>query len=216
VKLAAKWVGVVAFSSMLVVASCGGTAVVDGENPVGTGGGTTTTSTTGPTGTTGTGTNPTSTTTPPPPPSACGKACDILESCGHSQNCEGPCDSQDPACAALHQEYVECFADNAEFGICSLDSFECIDPLLEWAFDCGALEVVDIFCDQGGPDCFCYMETADPPIIFEQNCFQIGGGESLCDCYRNGEYTGACTTFGPEACDPFAGCCSALNFIDLP
>jgi hypothetical protein len=204
--------GALAFGALVVVAACGGTAVVDGVN--GDGGGTTTTGT-ATTGTTTTGTTTTTTTMT----SACDEACDILASCSHSQDCVGPCQSQSANCSALHQQFVHCFGDATELGTCNYASSKCIDSLIAWAFDCEGWQTGNFFCEQMGPggDCFCSFEVVQPPYFFEQYCFNIGGGQMVCDCFRSGDYTGTCMAKESDAaCDPINGCCMAMNVIDLP
>jgi hypothetical protein len=120
----------------------------------------------------------------------------------------------------LHQQFVQCFADTAEFGTCNYPTFDCIDPLIAWAFDCEGWQPGNVLCDQMGPggDCWCYFEVFEPSFyFFEQYCYNTGGGQIVCDCVRNGEYTGTCIGEDPfAACDPIGGCCMAMNVIDLP
>ncbi|MEZ4437447.1 MAG: hypothetical protein R3B72_00030 [Polyangiaceae bacterium] len=196
------------FSIAILLAACGGTAVIDGD-PIGTGGASTTPPSPGP----GPGPKP-----DPRVDAACQSICDHAADNGCPQtNCAAHCQELAQAggtCEGTLLALLDCWSGNLAPGLCQPPA-ACQDEQLAY-LGCSAPALDYNGCPNasaeghlptGGCSSFaCSFDGA----VHTQSCWCDGGSTCLCECVREGELVGTCEEYVDGAdvsCYAFAACC---------
>jgi hypothetical protein len=197
----------------LVLAACGGKAVIDGAN--GGGGGTGGTSTGSPDGAGPVGPGP------GPGPTdehgiLCDQACNLFMGCDGDHDpalCSANCKVTNPNCLGQHTAWLGCLLDHMAPD-CVYDAAYCSKQVRDY-LQCEGICGGQVRCSQGSDgSCYCF---APCKWAYESSCYFDGVGFH-CDCIRDGQVLGACydsTGPGIDSCSPLAGCCSAFFFVGL-
>ena len=196
----------VAFS-VLAIAACGGTAVLDGGSS-GSGGQGTTSGTTNVTTT-----NNVSVTTTTGPGGPCGQACTAIEGCLEISDCVSRCEQSPMECEAQQNEFLSCIAGQTTPGICEMPP-PCVNALERYR-NCRGYGALGGMCGAdglGNCDCQLFDEHGNN---FTVQC-NVAGGGSQCRCSMNGEPIGTCTSPNPMACDAVGDCCGTILHVPAP
>jgi hypothetical protein len=204
-------------SVTLLLANCGGTAVIDDLSGTatgtaatgsGTGVGTSAGTTTGTPSGTGTGAG---TGTPTDTHAfLCQEVCGLIDTCLVAADCVSRCQQSPNLCQWEHQDWLACLLDGTTAGRCDHPA-ECLDDL--WEFQqCAVTGTGTGMCSGGGNSCQCQTDVNGS--TYETYCDGMSGGTE-CRCAIDGNGIGSCSQPGPamDGCDPYSGCCATLFFV---
>lgn len=142
---------------------------------------------------------------------ACADACRKVEPCLEDpSSCMDGCLSVSSACQKPYITFLECVT--ATFVAGCHTSAVCSGELASYTKCTGSCLQYPPSCE----GCDCTQPACDPNQSFGYRCTPLEGSIE-CECFRNGETVGSCTSFGGECSGPIgSSCCGALIFTPAP